>query len=196
MWKNKTKSKKKIENKSQNKLKLLQTFSQKMMSSIMNKPLTILYVNAESGHNDTIDYKEKHLYYSGNKSNINDVYFTKGMKCIIICRFKKKSYTLLGIGEIKSQTIERISKNKNNTGFVIPQWKIDYTDDNEEIKEFNEYLQNHLSHKKLQNKQRGYLKKDDIYDHFQNKYGLTPFKTNKRLNGIVPMVQFYGTVLW
>jgi hypothetical protein len=71
---------------------------------------------------------------------------------------------------------------------IIPQWKIKYTVDNTEIIEFNKYLQTHLSDKKLQNKKRNYIVKDDIYKRFQDKYNLIPQITNKRLQGIVHMV--------
>jgi hypothetical protein len=152
------------------------------MSSSFNKPLTILYINSETVHDDEIDYKEKHVYYSGNKSPINDMYFIKGMKYIIICRYKKM-YNVLGIGELESQAVERIKQLK-----IIPQWKIKYTVDNTEIIEFNKYLQTHLSDKKLQNKKRNYIVKDDIYKRFQDKYNLIPQITNKRLQGIVHMV--------
>jgi hypothetical protein len=94
-------------------------------------------------------------------------------------------YNVLGIGEYESQAVERI---KNKKEFVIPQWKIKYTVDNTEIIEFNEYLQTHLSDKKLQNKKRNYIVKDDIYKRFQEKYNLIPQRINKRLQGIVHMV--------
>jgi hypothetical protein len=92
-------------------------------------------------------------------------------------------YNVLGIGELESQAVERIKQLK-----IIPQWKIKYTVDNTEIIEFNKYLQTHLSDKKLQNKKRNYIVKDDIYKRFQDKYNLIPQITNKRLQGIVHMV--------